>query len=94
MIYGDRMPIHDWRLVEPGIFHNFHQAWITTLTMALNAGLLPPKYYALAEQIAGRTVPDVIALESAGDETSSSESESPGGGVARLSRSTDSRPIF
>jgi hypothetical protein len=50
--------------------------------MALNAGLLPSKYYALAEQIAGRTVPDVIALESAGDETSSSESESGGGGVA------------
>src|SRR5205085_1587897 len=31
---------------------------------ALNSGLLPPDYYALAEQIAGGLGPDVLTLES------------------------------
>ena len=57
------MPIHDWTRVEPGIFHAFHVAWIAELQRALNDGLLPSEYYALAEQIAGRLGPDVLALE-------------------------------
>ncbi len=58
------MPIHDWTRVEAGIFHDFHHEWISTIKRALNAGLLPPEYYALAEQITGGLGPDVLTLES------------------------------
>jgi len=44
------MPIHDWSRVEAGIFHTFHHSWIEEIQRALNAGSLPPDYYALAEQ--------------------------------------------
>jgi hypothetical protein len=44
------MGIHDWSRVDDGIFHHFHYAWIEELTRSLNAGVLPPDYYALAEQ--------------------------------------------
>src|SRR5947209_6912370 len=57
------MPVHDWTRVGAGIFHDFHHDWITTLKRALNAGLLPPGYYALAEQIAGGLGPDVLTLD-------------------------------
>jgi hypothetical protein len=58
------MPVHDWTNVGPGIFHDFHHTWIAELKRALNAGILPNGYYALAEQIAGGFGPDVLALES------------------------------
>ena len=57
------MPIHDWTRVTAGIFHDFHHEWISEIKRALNGGLLPPGYYALAEQIAGGMGPDVLALE-------------------------------
>lgn len=57
------MPIHDWTRVDAGIFHDFHHTWITEIRRALNRGLLPPEYYALAEQIAGGLGPDVLTLE-------------------------------
>jgi Protein of unknown function (DUF4058) len=57
------VPIHDWTRVEAGIFHDFHHGWIEDIKRALNRGLLPPGYYALAEQIAGGLGPDVIALQ-------------------------------
>lgn len=60
------MPIHDWTRVGAGIFHDFHHEWISTIKRALNAGLLPPDYYALAEQIAGGLGPDVLTLETVG----------------------------
>jgi len=60
------MPIHDWTRVDAGIFHHFHQAWILEIAQALNAGVLPQDYYALAEQIAGGLGPDVLTLESPG----------------------------
>ncbi len=47
------MPIHDWTRVDAGVFHDFHQEWIPRIKGALNAGLLPPDYYAMIEQIAG-----------------------------------------
>ena len=56
------MPLHDWSRVESGIFHDFHASWITEIRNALNAGLLPDGYYALAEQHAGDYVADVLAL--------------------------------
>lgn len=40
------MPIHDWKQVPAGIFHDFHQEWSVALKHALN-GILPPPYYAL-----------------------------------------------
>jgi hypothetical protein len=57
------MPIHDWTRVDAGIFHDFHHTWITEIRRALNRGLLPPEYYALAEQIAGGLGPDVLTLQ-------------------------------
>src|SRR2546421_9941267 len=66
------MPIHDWKRVELGIFHHFHHGWIEELQRALNSGLLPEEYYALAEQQAAGFGPDVLALEE----------RAPGGGSA------------
>lgn len=59
------MPIHDWSQVIPGAFHDFHTAWIVELRNALNGGLLPSGYYAMAEQVAGPAVPDVLTLQAA-----------------------------
>jgi hypothetical protein len=53
------MPIHDWSRVSSGTFHNFHLGWIVALRDALNAGGLPPDYFAMAEQVVGR--PDATA---------------------------------
>ena len=57
------MPIHDWSRVDAGIFHDFHQAWTIEIRNALNGGLLPPGYFALAEQILSGPIPDVVTLE-------------------------------
>jgi len=57
------MPIHDWSRVEAGIFHDFHHAWIEEIKRALNSGLLPEDYYALAEQFAGESRPDVLSVQ-------------------------------
>ena len=57
------MPIHEWTRVEAGIFHHFHQCWVVAIGNALNAGLLPPGYMALAEQVTGRPIPDVVTLQ-------------------------------
>jgi hypothetical protein len=62
------MPMHDWTRVEPDIYHAFHQTWAGRIMEALNAGILPPDFYALIEQttIRGRrkrAVPDVLTLK-------------------------------
>jgi hypothetical protein len=57
------MPIHDWSRVEAGIFHDFHHAWIEQIKRTLNAGVLPPDHYALAEQHAAGFGPDVLTLQ-------------------------------
>jgi hypothetical protein len=51
------MPAHDWTRVDAGIFHDFNLAWIAELRKALNGGVLPAGYYALAEQVAGSVGP-------------------------------------
>ena len=56
------MPIHDWTRVKSNRFHAFHQAWINTLSNALNAGLLPEGFFALQEQHTGAPQPDVVTL--------------------------------
>jgi hypothetical protein len=78
------MPIHDWTRVDAGVFHHFHQAWITEIARALNAGILPAECYALAEQIAGGLLPDVLTLE-----TSRPSSRPPAGGDSLASELQD-----
>lgn len=58
------MPIHDWSRGEAGDFHHFHQRWVVAIGDALNAGLLPPGYLAMVEQVTGRPIPDVVTLQS------------------------------
>jgi len=74
------MPIHDWTKVDAGIFHHFHHSWIEELQRALNRGLLPNQYYALAEQITGRIGPDVLTLQR--PDKKKARTETPSGGVA------------
>jgi hypothetical protein len=54
------MPIHDWRRVDPGVFHSFHIAWVAELNRALNRGLLPGDHYALIEQTDPPVPPSVV----------------------------------
>jgi len=61
------MPIHDWTRVPDGTFHHFHVTWIPMLARALNSGLLPAGYYAMAEQVAGGIIPDVLTLQAIDD---------------------------
>src|SRR5262245_26024419 len=56
------MPVHDWTRVDAGLFHAFHQQWITSLCAALNTGVLPPDYFALPEQRIRGPIPDVLTL--------------------------------
>src|SRR4051794_38821042 len=57
------MPVHDWTRVRANRFHHFHLLWTANLSTALNAGCLPPGYFALVEQITGSPEPEVVALE-------------------------------
>jgi hypothetical protein len=56
------MPIHDWTRVRANRFHHFHQDWTIEIARALNRGLLPDGFLALAEQITGGPEPDVVTL--------------------------------
>lgn len=54
------MPVHDWTRVNAGIFHDFHQAWITELRNPLNDGLLPEGYYAIADRVTPGSQPEAL----------------------------------
>lgn len=56
------MPIHDWTRVRPGTFHNFHYHWLAAIANRLNAGVLPPDHFALAEQYVKGPEGDVVTL--------------------------------
>jgi hypothetical protein len=56
------MPMHDWTRVDPNDYHDFHGAWIYALRTALNNGLLPAGYFALAEHTTPPIIPDVVTL--------------------------------
>jgi hypothetical protein len=56
------MPVHDRTRVDAGTFHHFHTLWLSEMATALNTGVLPPDYYAMAEQIATRRQTDVLTL--------------------------------
>src|SRR6202795_2682742 len=61
------MPVHDWRRVSDGTFHDFHYSWVLEIKRALNRGLLPEGYYVMAEQLGGDLgAPDVLTLQEAG----------------------------
>lgn len=62
------MPVHDWTRVDAGLFHAFHQRWISALSDVLNAGLLPADFFALAEQSIRGPIPDVLTLRLSGGE--------------------------
>jgi len=57
------MPIHDWTRVRANRFHDFHQHWTVAICVALNAGRLPPGYFAMVEQKVGGPEPDIITLD-------------------------------
>jgi hypothetical protein len=44
------MPIRDGTRVRANRFHDFHQCWTAALCNALNAGALPPRFFALIEE--------------------------------------------
>jgi hypothetical protein len=77
------VPIHDWTRVGAGIFHHFLHGWIEEIARVLNRGLLPPDYYALAEQRAAGLEPDVLTLQGGhnGDQKDAGSTQGPGGGV-------------
>ena len=76
------MPVHDWTRVEAGIFHDFHTVWTGALRNALNEGLLPEGYYALAEQHAGRAIADVLTLHASPESREPAWSPPDTGGIA------------
>jgi hypothetical protein len=57
------MPIHDWTRVDAGTFHDFHQGWTIEIRNTLNNGVLPPDYFAMADQCVTGPEPDVVTLE-------------------------------
>ena len=75
------MPVHDWTRVEDGIYHSFHNSWITHLGETLNNGVLPEGYYALGEQHAGRFVTDLLTLHTSRP-NGAEPIPPPGGGLA------------
>src|SRR5688572_13980807 len=86
------MPIHDWTQVGAGIFHDFHHGWIEEIKRALNNGLLPTDYYAIAEQIIGHLGPDVLTLRTPGFAALPTPTHEPaGGGVAVAQRPPKAR---
>ena len=77
------MPIHDWTRVDAGLFHAFHQSWTVILCNALNAGGLPPDYFALPEQNIRGPIPDVLTLRLSSEGEGPSET-APGLAVATV----------
>jgi hypothetical protein len=73
------MPIHDWSRGDAGLFHHFHQAWTMEISNALNGGILPAGFFALAEQIVSGPIPDVVALQQL---STPADWQRSGGGVA------------
>lgn len=86
------MPIHDWSRVPAGIFHDFHAELIIRLKHTLNEGVLPPDYYAMAEQVAVGVEPNVLTRhaprpgENAGTTRATARSPDKGGGDILLAQ--------
>jgi len=41
------MPVHDWKRVSDGAFHDFHYSWVLEIKRALKRGPLPESYYVI-----------------------------------------------
>lgn len=76
------MPIHDWTRVFDGAFHAFHHSWIAEFQRVLNGGILPPDFYAMAEQVARPSVPDALTLQSGNGSRGPRNGEPIGGATA------------
>ena len=72
--------------VPDGIFHDFHHAWIEEIKRALNAGVLPEGYYALAEQHAAGFGPDVLTLQGRNENGDGDEDDGGDASVVRFRR--------
>jgi hypothetical protein len=84
------MPVHYWSRMEAGVYHHFHNLWISRLSDALNSGLLPAEYYALVEQHAGQYVPDILTLHASSAQPPQGKKSTPGlngGNVLTISKS-------
>jgi hypothetical protein len=57
------MPMHDWTKVVRNYYRHFHGRWIYSISDRLNKGLLPPDFFATAEQVVVPYAGDVLALE-------------------------------
>lgn len=57
------MPLHDWTRVDAGTYHDFHQVWTIFIRNALNRGILPPGYTAMADLKVSGAEPDVAAIK-------------------------------
>jgi Protein of unknown function (DUF4058) len=57
------MPIHDWKRVDAGLFHDFHQDWTIELCRALNSGWLPTGFVALIDPQRDDPIPDVLTFQ-------------------------------
>src|SRR5258708_6900047 len=57
------MPVHNWKRAPVGLYHHFHQQWTGELCDGLNGGVLPKGYFALIDQRAIRSVPDILTLK-------------------------------
>jgi hypothetical protein len=74
--------VHDWTLVDAGIFHGFHTGWMTNLSETLNGGVLPAGYYAIPEQHAGRYIAHVLTQHTGSPAEPRPPATGGGGGVA------------
>ena len=68
------MPMHDWTRVDEGLYHAFHDAWISELSRALNGSVLPDDYYALPEQQSAAFTPEALNATSRSTEGANSAS--------------------
>lgn len=57
------MPLHDWTRIPTHAYHDFHGRWIYAIRHALNQGILPPGYYARADQVSRTMGPDILTLQ-------------------------------
>ena len=78
------MPVHNMTgLALKPVFSTTITAWIAVNPQgALNDGLLPDGFYAMAEQHAGRTIPDILTLHGGPPSTEPLQFNSANGGTA------------
>lgn len=88
------MPIHDWTRVSAGTFHDFHQSWVVRIKDALNTGVLPPGYYAMADQKVRGPEPDVVALRSPAAPGSGGVVLAPAPSARQVARRNQDRAVY